>query len=131
MQTTYRVLADGTLVAHVPLRFVRNNAGGRLYAREPGANMDRNQELPIVQMLAMGLKFRRMSASDDYTNRHRLARHLGVSTSYLTRTIRLAYLSPFIVEKIVNGELPQFTITDLKRIHSPVWAEQHKALGIE
>ena len=122
MQTTYRALADGTLVAHVPLRFVRNNAGGRLYAREPGANMDRNQELPIVQMLAMGLKFRRMSASDDYTNRHRLARHLGVSTSYLPRTIRLAYLSPFIVEKIVNGELPQFTITDLKRIHSHVAA---------
>ena len=42
-KTTYKALANGTLVAHVPLTFARTPCGGRLFAQEDGRNRDRNK----------------------------------------------------------------------------------------
>ena len=103
-KTTYKALANGTLVAHVPLTFARTPCGGRLFAQEDGRNRDR---------------------------RFKMAEHLRIDSSYLTRVIRLGYLSPYIVEKIAAGDLPHISLETLMKIQTPVWAEQHKALGID
>ena len=60
-----------------------------------------------------------------------MAEHLRIDSSYLTRVIRLGYLSPYIVEKIAAGDLPHISLETLMKIQTPVWAEQHKALGID
>ena len=60
-----------------------------------------------------------------------MAQHYGFDSSYLTRMIRLGYLSPVIVEKMAQGELAHVTIQRLQQIQTPVWAEQHRELGIE
>ena len=99
-KTTYKALANGTLVAHVPLTFARTPCGGRLFAQEDGRNRDRNKELATVQTVALGALWRRVAASDRFPTRFKMAEHLRIDSSYLTRVIRLGYLSPYIVEKI-------------------------------
>ena len=55
-KTTYKALANGTLVAHVPLTFAKTPCGGRLFAQEDGRNRDRNKELATVQTVALGAR---------------------------------------------------------------------------
>ena len=129
--TTYKTLPDGNILVHVPMRLVRQATGLRLIAEDPGANMDRNAEMLNIQALALGLKYRRIAVSDEFESRFKMAKHFGFDSSYLTRMIRLGYLSPVIVEKMTRGELSQFTIQRLQQIQTPIWAEQHKELGIE
>ena len=54
-----------------------------------------------------------------------------VHSSYFGKMLRFPFLSPVIVEKIRNGELPDVSVTKLMTLTSPIWAEQHKELGIE
>ena len=129
--TTYKTLPDGNILVHIPMRLVRKATGLRLIAEDPGANMDRNAEMLNIQALALGLKYRRIAVSDEFESRFKMAKHFGFDSSYLTRMIRLGYLSPVIVEKMTRGELSQFTIQRLQQIQTPIWAEQHKELGIE
>ncbi len=128
---TYRNLPDGNVLVHVPMRLVRKPNGLRLMATEEGANMDRNAELANLQALALGLKYRRVALTDEFPSRFRMAQHYGFDSSYLTRMLRLGYLSPVIVEKMARGELAHVSIQRLQQIQTPVWAEQHRELGIE
>jgi hypothetical protein len=129
--TRYRVLPDGNVLAHIPFRIVRKTDGLRLLTDAPGANKDRNMELANIQMVATGLKYRRMVLTDEFKTRSKMARHLGFDSSYLTRVIRLGYLSPIIVEKVTTGELAHISVERLQKIQTAIWAEQHKELGLE
>ncbi len=129
--TTYRTLPDGNILVHVPMRLVRKQSGVRLLAIEPGANMSRNEEMLNLQALALGLKYRRVALTDEFPSRIKMAQHYDFDSSYLTRMLRLGYLSPLIVEKMARGELTHVTIQRLQQIQTPVWAEQHRELGIE
>lgn len=130
MATTYKTLPDGNVLVYIPIRLVRK-AGLRLVADEPGANMDRNLEMANIQAVANGLKYRRIALTDEFESRFKMAKHFGFDSSYLTRMIRLGYLSPAIVERIARGDLTRFSIQRLQQIQTPIWAEQHKELGIE
>lgn len=92
--TTYRTLPDGNILVHVPMQLVRKQSGVRLIATEPGANMSRNEEMLNLQSLALGLKYRRVALTDEFPSRFKMAQHYGFDSSYLTRMIRLGYLSP-------------------------------------
>lgn len=131
MATTYKTLPDGNVLVHIPIRLVRKAAGLRVVADEPGANMDRNLEMANIQAVANGLKYRRIALTDEFESRFKMAKHFGFDSSYLTRMIRLGYLSPEIVERIARGDLTRFSIQRLQQIQTPIWAEQHKELGIE
>ena len=100
--TTYRTLPDGNILVHVPMRLVRKQSGVRLLATESGANMSRNEEMLNLQALALGLKYRRVALTDECPSRFKMAQHYGFDSSYLTRMIRLGYLSPVIVEKMAR-----------------------------
>lgn len=128
---TYRTLPDGNILVHVPMRLVRKPNGQCLMAEEPGANMDRNAELANIQALALGLKYRRIAMTAGFPSRFKMAQHYGTDSSYLTRMLRLGYLSPAIVGKVASGELAHLSIQRLQQIQSPIWAEQHRELGIE
>lgn len=43
--------------------------------------------------------------------------------------LRLAYLSPRIVEAIMLGELPFISVTKLQELDTPIWEEQERQLG--
>jgi len=128
---TYKTLPDGNVLVHIPMQLVRKANGLRLLATEPGDNMDRNAEMANIQAVAQGLRYRRIALTDEYDSRFKMAKHFGFGSSYLTRMIRLGYLSPEIVERIARGELAHVTVQQLQKIQTPIWAEQHKELGIE
>ena len=56
-----------------------------------------------------------------------------MSQAQVSRLCRSAFLSPVIVEKLVDGTLPlpRFTAVADKLITLPLWAEQHALLGID
>ena len=61
-----------------------------------------------------------------------LARRDGVGKQYVSRLLRLAFLSPEIVERIVDGcQPPELTAQSLlaSRVLPLGWAAQKQALG--
>lgn len=65
-----------------------------------------------------------------YHDKKALADALGLSNSYLGKMLRLAYLSPRIVEAIMPGELPSISVTKLQELDAPIWEEQERMLGM-
>lgn len=128
---SYKALSDGNILIHIPLRFAHTSNGARMMSDEPGANYERNSELANIQSVALGTKYRNMVLYGGFASRGKLARHLGVDGSYLARMLRLGFLSPIIVEKLVKGELPQVSAQQLQRLQTLIWTEQHKQLDIK
>ena len=126
----YRNLPDGNLLVHIPMLLKASSGGNRMVAVEKGANMDRNQEIPSIQMVATGLKYRREAITDKFSSRTKMAKHYGFDSSYLARVIRLGYLSPVIVNKLAKGELTHLSVQKLQSVLSPIWVVQHEQLGI-
>ena len=69
------------------------------------------------------------SSDGTYADKKSLADALGLSAVYLGRVLRLASLSPRIVEKVMSGEL-NVSVTQLMEITTPIWTEQHRQLGL-
>ena len=61
-----------------------------------------------------------------------LAKRDGISRRYIRRLISLAFLSPQLVEAILQGRQPvELTTTRLTEFDLPLdWTEQHKLLAI-
>ena len=61
-----------------------------------------------------------------------LAKRDGISRRYIRRLIGLAFLSPQLVEAILQGRQPvELTTTRLTEFDLPLdWTEQHKLLAI-
>ena len=55
-----------------------------------------------------------------------------MSQSRISRITRTAFLSPIIIEKVITGKIPASKVSALADRLSmmPLWADQHKALGI-
>ena len=60
-----------------------------------------------------------------------LAKRDGISRRYIRRLISLAFLSPQLVEAILDGRKPaELTATRLTELDLPLdWTEQHKLLA--
>lgn len=62
-----------------------------------------------------------------------LANAEGLAPNYVDRILRLAFLSPTIVNAILDGTAPtEITLERLKDVKciAPSWAEQHRLLGV-
>ena len=63
-----------------------------------------------------------------------IAEQEHVSRSYVSRVIRLAFLSPDIVKAIITGKAPEMLTADKLIRHIPLpidWQAQHKLLGFD
>src|SRR5204862_1645144 len=62
---------------------------------------------------------------------HELAERDGISRRYIRRLVGLAFLSPALVEAILQGRQPvELTATRLTELDLPLhWTEQHKLLA--
>src|SRR5262249_37750658 len=61
-----------------------------------------------------------------------LAKRGGISRRYIRRLVGLAFLSPQLVEAILQGRQPvELTVTRLTELDLPLdWTEQHRLLAI-
>jgi site-specific DNA recombinase len=114
----------------VPVALRRAGKEMRLLVDAPGGAMRADPTLIRMLVRAHALKANLMQSGDDSLTE--VADAEGVSRSYFTRVVRLAFLSPEIVAAILDGRQPaDLTPARLSRLtRLPLaWSEQRKALG--
>jgi len=110
------------------------NLGRQTFVVDCGNAVDgdeTNPETAVEQTIRRSHKWLELLTSGTYHDRKSLAEALGLSNSYLGRILRFPFLSPIVVQKIMDGELPDISVTKLMANPSLLWSEQHRLLGID
>ena len=118
-----------TMTLHVPFRIVKR--GGRKEMQMPDrVRPERTPDNTLVKALARAFRWKRMLDSGEFATIAELAEREGIAAPYLTRTMRLSYLSPDLVEAILDGRQPRHLTLEVLRQPLPEdWTEQKRALG--
>ena len=115
-----------TLRVHIPLTL--RNRGGRpriLPPKEIEVAMERGQDARLLRAIGRAWKWRRRLERGDVTTIADLAREEGISDRYVSRVIRLAWLAPSVLERLVLRREPTvLSIFDLCGVAEMPWVEQ-------
>ncbi|GHE05194.1 hypothetical protein U879_03265 [Defluviimonas sp. 20V17] len=115
-----------TLRVHIPLTL--RNRGGRpriLPPKEIEVAMDRGQDARLLRAIGRAWAWRHRLEQGDVNTIADLAREEGISDRYVSRVIRLAWLSPSVLERLVLRREPTvLSIFDLCGVSELPWAEQ-------
>ena len=115
-----------TLRVHIPLTL--RNRGGRpriLPPKEIEIAMDRGQDARLLRAIGRAWEWRRRLERGDVTTIADLAREEGISDRYVSRVIRLAWLAPSVLERLVLRREPTvLSIFDLCGVAELPWVEQ-------
>ena len=115
-----------TLRVHIPLTM--RNRGGRpriLPPKEIEVAMDRGQDARLLRAIGRAWDWRHRLERGDVTTIADLAREEGISDRYVSRVIRLAWLSPSVLERLVLRREPTvLSIFDLCGVAELPWVQQ-------
>ena len=115
-----------TLRVHIPLTM--RNRGGRpriLPPKEIEVAMDRGQDARLLRAIGRAWAWRHRLERGDVNTIADLAREEGISDRYVSRVIRLAWLSPSVLERLVLRREPTvLSIFDLCGVAELPWIEQ-------
>lgn len=115
-----------TLRVHIPLTL--RNRGGRpriLPPKEIEVAMERGQDARVLRAIGRAWNWRRRLERGDVTTIADLARAEGISDRYVSRVIRLAWLAPSVLERLVLRREPTvLSIFDLCGVAEMPWVEQ-------
>lgn len=115
-----------TLRVHIPLTL--RNRGGRpriLPPKEIEVAMERGQDARLLRAIGRAWNWRHRLERGDVTTIADLAREEGISDRYVSRVIRLAWLSPVVLERLVLRREPTvLSIFDLCGVAELPWVEQ-------
>jgi hypothetical protein len=123
---------DETQTLSVPTRLRR--AGQAITMRIDGTNRfaTGKPDVRLGELLIGARQFNATLLDSDGVPFAALAKRQGMSPSYLTRLVRLSYLSPDITEAILDGRQPRDLTADKLLAHSRLplgWHEQRTVLG--
>lgn len=121
---------EAPLTTDIPMTF-RIRGGKTVMVLPDGSRAVAQREATIdnamVKVIARGFRWQRMLLEGTFATMDDLAVAEKINASYVSRITRLAYLSPTIVEAILEGRQPaHFT---LKRLLAPFpvdWVEQER-----
>ncbi len=116
------------LVTDIPLKIkirggrkIMLTPDGTRAVTQPAARIDNT----MIKLIARGYRWHRLLSSGAYTSIDELAAAEKIDGSYVSRVLRLAYLSPTIVESILAGRHPpQLTAKDLLKPFPMDWRGQ-------
>ncbi len=115
-----------TLRVHIPLTM--RNRGGRpriLPPKEIEVAMERGQDARLLRAIGRAWDWRRRLERGDVNTITDLARAEGISDRYVSRVIRLAWLAPSVLERLVLRREPTvLSIFDLCGVAELPWVEQ-------
>jgi hypothetical protein len=113
---------------HVPFRIVKRG-GRKEMVLPPPATARRNMDDTLVKALARAFRWKRMLDTGEYSTIADLAQRERIAAPFLTRTMRLAQLSPDLVEAILDGRQPRGLTLEAMREPLPSdWSEQRQLL---
>lgn len=117
-------MTETTITVHVPFR-VRKRGGRKEVHLPPGTPVHRRTDNTLVKALGRAFRWKQMLDSGEFTTIADLARHEGITKSYMTRVLRLTLLAPDIIEAILDGQQgPEVTLARLLEPFPVEWAEQ-------
>ncbi|HVR89844.1 MAG TPA: recombinase family protein, partial [Novosphingobium sp.] len=123
--------APPTVTIDVPASLRRSGLALRLVDRA-GVAVTPDPQVSLVRLLVQARRYWSMLRGERITIGALAARE-GVTSSYLTRVVRLAFLAPAVVESIVEGrqgaELTMVRLFDVGG--TTEWVEQEKLLALQ
>ena len=118
--------ADDTIRVFIPLTFRRRNGRPKILAPEPEPGFQtRSQDPHILRALGRAWAWRRRLEGGEATTLQDIAQAEKVTDRYVSRIMRLAYLSPDVLERLLLWRLPpSVSVVDLIKVSYLPWAEQ-------
>ena len=110
----------------IPLAIRRRNGRPKILPPEDVVQQQaRVQDPHILKALGRAWAWRRRLESGEVATAGDLAKLEGVTERFVSRTMRLSYLSPYVLEcLVVAREPPAMTWNDLVRAASSAWSNQ-------
>lgn len=118
--------ANDTTRVFIPLAQRRRNGRPRIVPPEPGTHFQsRSQDPHILKALGRAWAWRRRLEAGEVATIHDLAKAEGFTDRFVSRVMRLAYLSPDVLERLViSREVPSISVNELVEATYLPWAEQ-------
>jgi len=118
--------ANDVIRVVIPLAIRRRNGRPRVLPPEDvAARQTRAQDPHILKALGRAWSWRRKLESGEMATVGDIATAERVTDRFISRTMRLAYLSPDVLERLVVGlEPPTATWNDLVKAASTAWSKQ-------
>ena len=118
------------LTTEIPMTF-RRRAGKAVIVLPNGERAIERREALIdntmVKLIARGHRWHRKLFDGTHASIEDLAKSETISPSFVSRTLRLAYLSPALVEAILDGSYPaHLTMKDLMEPFPMEWELQRE-----
>ena len=118
-----RILEDGRLQVVIPIKFRTISARKKIVI--PGSKSD--DATPLVRQIARAFRWQKYIDEGKFRNSVALAEAIGQDKSIVAKILRLRFLSPAIVHRIVTGDIPRsLTLQDLRTSFPDVWSEQEE-----
>ena len=118
-------MSDTTRV-FIPLTQRRRNGRPRILPPEPEAHFQsRSQDAHILKALGRAWSWRRRLEAGEVATIHDLAKAEGFTDRFVSRMVRLAYLSPDVLKRLViSRDPPSVSVNELIDATYMPWAEQ-------
>jgi len=118
---------------NLPVRVKRSGMAVRLVLETGRCAVSTVPDTKLLTAIAKGRAWWQHLQAHPHLTLADLAREQSLSTTYVGRILRLAFLSPTITQAILDGTAPaDLTLDRLKdtQLIAPDWAEQHRRLAL-
>ena len=130
---TIRRLESGDFLVRVDCD-LRSLGEKRMFvATDADGNPKCPEGVPIIVRFGRAQKLLKGILEGTYYSQSHAGESISVSSAQASRLVRMSFLSPYIVEKLISGKLNVQRVWSQidKLIAIPYWSEQHRFLGIE
>ena len=119
-------MSTDSIQVFVPLTLRRKN--GRPKILPPSGTVpeeDNLQDPHVLRAVGQAWSWRRRLEAGEFTTAKDLAADIGLAERHVTRQLKLAYLAPAVLRRLVyKREVPAVTIREMTDIAALPWAEQ-------
>ncbi|MCA3559891.1 MAG: hypothetical protein IOC82_02540 [Aestuariivirga sp.] len=118
--------ANDTTRVFIQLTQRRQNGRPRILPPEPGTHFQsRSQDPHILKALGRAWAWRRRLEAGEAATIHEIAKAEGFTDRFVSRMVRLAYLSPDVLERLViSRDPPSVSMNELIEAVNLPWSEQ-------
>ena len=121
---------EAGFTTEIPMTFRRRGGKAVIVMPDGSRAIERREALidnAMVKLLARGHRWHRKLFDGTHASIEDLAKSESISPSFVSRILRLAYLSPTVVEAILDGKYPaNLTMKDLMEPFPMEWERQEK-----
>jgi hypothetical protein len=121
---------DDTIRIMIPLTLRKRN--GRPKIMPPAdycPSVDRIQDPHILRAIGRAWSWRRRMEAGEFATIQELAEGIDVAERYVSRLLRLAYLAPEVLQRLLyNREIPAATMLQLSDCAALPWVEQDEVV---